>query len=303
MRWWLLAVGTLAIPGGLPPAPTPFAAQGPPGTDVFIAPLSVRGATVTVGTATNLTRRAGYDNQPAFSPDGRQLYYTVVREGGPKGTTQADIFRVDLPTGRSEAFIATPESEYSATVTPGGRDVAVIRVEIDSTQRLWAFPLGGGSPRVLAERTKPVGYQTWLDQNTVGVFVLGSPATLQVVDLLTGEAKILLSNIGRAVQRVPGRRAISVTQRISETAWWIVEVDVATAAATPIVAMPEKADYFVWLGDGSLLSAAGSNFLRYRPKIDKAWQVVGTAAGVTSISRLAVSPKGDRVAFVAEDAK
>ena len=137
------------------------------------------------------------------------------------------ILRLDLGSGTSAELIATPESEYSATIMPGGSAVAVIRVELDSTQRLWAFPLAGGAPRVLLERIKPVGYQAWLDSTTVGVFVLGSPATLQVADLRTGTAKILLSDVGRAVQRVPGRRAISVTHRVSEKDWWIVEVDAA----------------------------------------------------------------------------
>ncbi len=296
MRWWLLAAAPIGLAAVLP-------AQVPPGTDVFVVPIAIRGASVTLGTVTNLTRRPGYDNQPSFSPDGKLLYYTVVGDGGPNGTTQADIFRADLATGRSDPFTTTPESEYSATVTPAGRDISVIRVELDSTQRLWAFPLSGGNPRVLAERTKPVGYQTWLDQTTVGAFVLGSPATLQILDLATGDARILLSNIGRALQRVPGRRAVTVTQRVSVSEWWIVEVDAATGAAAPMVRMAEGADYFVWLPDGSLLSAAGSSLLRYRPKTDTGWRVVANVPGVTVISRLAVSPKGDRLAFVAEDPK
>ena len=294
MRWWLTVVITIGIPAGV-------AGQAPPGTDVFVAPLELSGQRLTIGAPTNLTKRPGYDNQPSFTPDGKSLLYTVVRGGGPRGTTQSDILRLDLGSGTSAELIATPESEYSATVMPGGSAVAVIRVELDSTQRLWAFPLAGGAPRVLLERIKPVGYQAWLDSTTVGVFVLGSPATLQVANLRTGTAKILLSDIGRAVQRVPGRRAISVTHRVSEKDWWIVEVDAETGATKPVVAMPSQGDYFVWLADGSLLSASGNTFLRYRPGVDREWQPVGVASGVKGISRLAVSPTGDRIAFVAED--
>lgn len=294
MRSWLVVIGTLWGQRGL-------VAQAPPGTDVFMVPLRLRAGEVTIGTAVNVTRRPGYDNQPSFSPDGRHLFYTTVRDGGPNGTTQSDIIRLDVATNRATPFIATPESEYSATITPAGRDLAVIRVERDSTQRLWAFPLDGAPPRVLLERIKPVGYQTWLDPTTVGVFVLGSPPTLQVADLATGTAKILLADVGRAVQRVPGRRAISVTHRVAESTWWIVEVDAGSGATTPMVAMPPNADYFVWLPDGSLLSAAGATLLRCRLEADRRWVPVATVPGVTTISRLAVSPKGDRLAFVAED--
>src|SRR5690606_22657655 len=46
------------------------AADAPPGTDIWVAPLHVDGAGVTVGEARNITARAGYDNQPAFvSPE------------------------------------------------------------------------------------------------------------------------------------------------------------------------------------------------------------------------------------------
>ena len=277
-------------------------AQAPPGTDVFVVDLKVGAGGVVVGAPVNLTRRPGYDNQPGFAPDGRSVFYTSTRDGGPNGTTQSDIFRIDLATGRAVPFIQTPESEYSAAVIPGGREVAVIRVELDSTQRLWAFPLAGGEPRVLLPRIKPVGYQAWLDPSTVGMFVLGSPATLQVGNAATGEAKVLLADIGRAVQRSPGKRAITVSHRVSENTWWAVDVDVETAAVTPIVKLPAGADYFVWLPDRSLLTAAGSVLHRFRPGVDPDWIKVATLAGARSISRLALSPKGSQLAFVAEDA-
>lgn len=278
------------------------AAQAPPGTDVFLVDFAVRGSEVTVGAPVNLTKRAGYDNQPGFAADGRSLFYTSVREGGPKGTTQSDIYRVDLASRTLTPFIQTTESEYSATVTPDGKDLAVIRVEQDSTQRLWAFPLKGGEPRVLLPGIKPVGYQTWLDAGTVGIFVLGSPPTLQVASVATGQAKVLLADIGRALQRVPGKAAIAVSHRASEGAWWAVEVDVATAALTPIVRLPAGADFFVWLPDRSLLAATGSTLIRYRPGTDSDWATVAQWPAIKGITRLAVSPKGNQVAFVAEDA-
>lgn len=275
-------------------------AQAPPGTDIHLVTIDVGRASFRAGTPVRLTDRPGYDNQPAFSADGRVLYFTSVRAGGPDGTTQADIFRVDLASKRVEPVISTPESEYSASPIPGTADLAVIRVERDSTQRLWAFPVSGGQPRLLFERLAPVGYQAWLDDRTVGLYILGSPATLHVADLRAGTSRILLSDIGRALQRVPGRRALSVTQRVTEDTWWIVEVDPATAATRPVAPMPAGAEYFVWLPGGDLLSASGSSLYRRHPSPDAEWQVVATFEGITGITRLALS--GDRLAFVAAEA-
>ena len=295
MRWRLVVLMSI---GGSATA----LAQTPPGTDVYLSAVRFAGGRPSFAAPKNLTARPGYDNQPAFTPDGRTLLYTSVRPGGPGGSTQADIHRIELAGGSARPVTATPESEYSATVLASGREISVIRVEPDSTQRLWAFSLDGAAPpRLLLERVKPVGYQAWLDPSTVGVFVLGSPATLQVADLATGKSRILLSGIGRAIHRIPGRRAISITQLVAENVWWIVEVDPVSAATRPIARMPEGAEYYIWLPDRSLLSAKGNSLYRLVPGRDTAWTAVHTFEGLGSISRLALSPKGDRLAFVVED--
>ena len=278
----------------------PGRAQAPPATDVYLVSIKHQGAGLTVGQPKNLTRRAGFDNQPSFLPDGKSLFYTAVLPGGPNGTTQADIFRMDLATGRSTPVTATPESEYSATVIPGTTDIAVIRVERDSTQRLWAFPITGGAPRLLFERIKPVGYQAWLGPTSVGLFVLGSPATLHLANLATGESKVALADIGRALQPSPGSKAISVTHQVAEKEWWIIEIDPATTAAKSIAKLPEGADFFVWLPDGSLLTATGKRLLRRVSGGE--WSVAATLDVPGSISRLSLSRRGDWLAFVAGDA-
>src|SRR5438552_3124197 len=171
----------------------PLAAQAPPGTDIYVAPLSRSGSALRVGTPVNLTARPGYDNQPAFSPDGRSLYYTSARNG------QTDIYRYDFDAARLVQVTATPESEYSPTVMPGGKRISVIRVERDSTQRLWSFTLDGSYPRLVLDSLRPIGYQLWLSADTVFVFVLGNPATLRRAELTRGTADILARDIGRTL--------------------------------------------------------------------------------------------------------
>jgi len=300
----VIALGAIPTAAAVPQGP-------PPGTDIHLAPLIWKGGTPSLGPLKNLTGRPGYDNQPFFAPDGRAVYFTAIRDGGPNGSTQADIFRVDLGSGRVTAFTATKESEYSPIVMPGGKELAVVRVEEDSTQRLWAFPLAEcrvpsaecRAPRLLFPNIKPVGYQAWIDANTVGLFVLGSPATLQVADFSTGEARILLSGIGRALQPVPGRRAVSVAQLVATNTWWLTEVAIADAATRRLIRMPEGADFFVWLKDGSLLTAQGNTLLRHVPTTDDGWVPVATVQGpgIGKLTRLAASPRGDRLALVAEE--
>ena len=108
----------------------PAVAQ-PPESEIHLAPLRVQDGVVLVGPAVNVTNRPGYDNQPSFTPDGRAILYTSQRDG------QTDIFRYDLRTRETTQLTRTPESEYSPSVGPDGRSMTVVRVELDSTQRLW----------------------------------------------------------------------------------------------------------------------------------------------------------------------
>src|SRR6185503_9485317 len=219
------------------------AAQGPPGTDIYLADLNARGARVTVGAPVNVTDRAGYDNQPFFTPDGRSFLYTSIRDG------QADIWRYDFVEGRSLPVTTTPESEYSATPLPDGSGFSVVRVEADSTQRLWRFDWDGGHPTLMLPGVKPVGYHAWGDGHTLALFVLGQPATLQVADLRAGTATPVARDIGRGVQRIPGdRAAISFVQKSAppDSTWMVAELDLGTRAIRPLVRTLPSVDQYAW---------------------------------------------------------
>ena len=150
-------------------------AQQPPGTDIYLVDLEVRGGRLQLGTPLNITDRDGYDNQPSFTADGRSVLYTSIREDG-----QADIYRYEIEGRETVRVTRTAESEYSPTHTPDGRGISVVRVEPDSTQRLWRFGHDGGEPELLLSEIRPVGYHAWADEETVALFVLGTPATLQL---------------------------------------------------------------------------------------------------------------------------
>lgn len=278
---------------------TVLGAQG--GTDIWVAPLSEIGSRLSVGRPVNVTARPGYDNQPAFTRDGARILFTSVREDA-----QADIWRVSVTGGAHSRVTSTPESEYSATIIPGGEGFSVIRVERDSTQRLWRFDDGGGSPALVLHALRPVGYHVWVGAATLGTFVLsppgsrGVPNALVLVDARTERADTLARGIGRALARSPGRDAFTFLQEGADTNW-ISEVDVRTHAIRRIAPAPPRADYHVWTAGGHLITAEGTRIL---VRVGDRWDVLADFAplGVKGITRLALSPAGDRIAFVAADA-
>jgi hypothetical protein len=240
----------------------------------------------------NVTDRAEYDNQPSFTPDGASLLYTSGRGG------QTDTYRYDLSTGRSTPVTQTPESEYSPTVMPGGDRFSAVRVEADSTQRLWSFTLDGSDPQVLLTEIAPVGYHAWADAARVALFVLGNPPTLQVAEIGSGTVRQREESIGRSLHPIPGRLAVSFLHKEEE--WWIKALDLETDRITPIVKALEGSEDYAWTPGGLLVMGSGSELFAFDPASDSDWRLVANLApeGIGGITRLAVDPNGRSLALV-----
>jgi len=274
----------------------PSHAQAPPGTDIWIFGLSEEGVTLDLGSGVRATDRPGYDNQPTFLPGGRFLLFTSIDDAG-----QADIHRFDIQAGTRAPLTRTaPESEYSATLMPSGDRISVIRVEADSTQRLWSFDLEGGSPALILREIQPVGYHAWLDDDGLALFVLGSPATLQLASVETGRAEVAARNIGRSLYRVPGRGTVSYVQWDESRKGAIMELDPGTGETEILAPLMEGNEFYAWTPGAVLLMGQGSRLFRWVPGSSHAWEEVADlgSSGVRGISRIAVSPEGDRIAIV-----
>ncbi|HET9317573.1 MAG TPA: hypothetical protein VFQ51_18415, partial [Vicinamibacteria bacterium] len=277
------------------PAPTPAPAAAPQATDIFLVDLAVRGGAIRLGRPARITDRPGYDNQPYFAPDGRSLYFTAIESG------QSDIQRFDLATRATSAVTHTPESEYSPTPTPEG-GISVIRVEANDTQRLWRFR-EGREPELLLPDVKPVGYHAWYDADTLVLFVLGEPPTLRVVERRTGRAETVAGDVGRCIRPVPGRAALSFVEKVSAAEWWLSEVVFPGRTTRRLARMPQGVEDYAWLADGRVLAGQGNRLLAL-PAGATTWREVATYddPALQNITRLAVSPKGERLALVSDEA-
>ncbi|MFQ5569443.1 MAG: TolB family protein [Rhodothermales bacterium] len=275
--------------------PRSVQAQAPPGTDILLVPLHNGEPLSPENRPVNLTDRDGYDNQPFFTPDGRSILFTSFRD------EQTDIYGIDLATRAVERVTQTAESEYSPTMLPTVDGFSVIRVEADGTQRLWRFGLDGDDPSLVLEKVKPVGYHAWADAHTVALFVLGSPPTLQLADTRTGQADTLAHGIGRSLHRVPGTAAISFVHKETEDTWTIKTLDPASRTIAPVVeTLPGREDY-AWRPNGALLMADGAVLYEWTPERGT-WDVLFDLSdlGVTTITRIAVSPENDYAALVVD---
>jgi hypothetical protein len=200
-------------------------------------------------------------------------------------------------------------------VLPDGEHISVVRVEDDGTQRLWRMSRSGpaSSMSMVLPDIQPVGYHAWVDDRTVVLFVLGDtgrPATLQVADTVTGKTAVITADIGRSVQRMPSG-AISFVQRQPAVANRPPDVMITQFTTTPSVEAGSTAPlirpaggatdpFLAWTPDGTALMAVDSTMYRWRSG-EPDWTFVANLApfGLRDVSRLAVSPQGDRLAIVA----
>lgn len=277
------------------------------GPELWLAPLDYSEVGVPrLGEGRNVTDRAGYDNQPRFLRDGSILYTRGVGE-------RTDIWRYDPALDRHTSVTATPDqSEYSATPTPDGGFSAIV-VEPDSLQRLWRFDLDGSAGAPLFEDVAPVGYHAWLDDKRIGMFVLGQPATLQLAPAgAAGPAKEVDRDIGRSLNRMPGRDAISYP--VARGRMWEVRAlvnDDGGEFTAPLARI--AAQDHAWTTEGRILFGSGHRLMAIGPvaipdsasgseglQTDAAY-VVGTLPDTSMvISRLAVSDDGRSIVLVVD---
>ncbi len=105
--------------------------------------------------------------EPAFSPDGRFLYYTQAATPGDRFQyavdSNKDIFhikRLELATGRIDDFVAGPGGAVRPTPSPDGRYLAFVR-RIRAVSALWIKDLKSGAERPVYKPLDDDMQETW----------------------------------------------------------------------------------------------------------------------------------------------
>jgi Tol biopolymer transport system component len=289
----------LQLPASPPPPPPPQPAVSPPGTDIYELSFDGKLDSLSHAKPIAVAHERGYENQPFYTPDGGAILLTGNLDG-----KQTDIYEFDRKLRRVRPLTATPEGEYSATTTPDGKGFSVIRVEADSTQRLWRFDRNGTNPRVVLTDIKPVGYHAWIDDDQLALFVLGQPSTLQHARVSTGKATVVAENIGRSLHRIPNSRTVSFVHRESAKNVWVKQFDPATGASTPLVQMRagNTEGDVAWTPDGTLLMSAETKIYAWR-RGDNDWREVYDVAAhkLGAVTRMAVAPDARSIAIVVNE--
>ena len=268
----------------------------PPASDIYVGNLSVFDGLYYLDELENITnRRNVYDNQPSFTPDSRSILYTASYGD------QTEIHRYYLASGRTTRITRTAESDYSPSSIPGDRALSVVRVEQDANQRLWRFTMEGMDQDLLLPNIAPVGYHEWANPETVLLFVLGSPPTLQTANVLTENSEVLAENIGRILKKIPNRDAWSFVQKTDQNEGWISSVTTESGQIEPLVRTLNEDGFHAWTSEGVLLGSQGKELYQWNPSLEDNWRKIADLSYLSGpISRIAISPNSSTIAVVVD---
>ncbi|WP_018625627.1 TolB family protein [Kangiella aquimarina] len=265
-----------------------------PSTDITIIPIKSDGKLIKVeaGNALNVLHHDGYDNQPHFSKDGKQLYFTRMLD------QQTDIFVYRFDDKKLSNITNTQNiSEYSPTVY-NPSSLSVIGVNPEGQQHLRLVSLVGDSQKVLNPEIEPVGYHAWLNTELATVFVLGDVMTLQLFDINSeGQSEPLIENIGRCLQRIEENK-VSFTQVIDGQHHLFTLNQKAEVEPTGIVLPDGVQDYVWWDSEGVLVGQ--NSQLWYISSAQKKQVADLQELKINNITRLALHNTEQKLAIVHE---
>jgi len=266
-----------------------------PETDIYISSVSLQNGAFVFSKPENITNRKGYDNQPYFTPDGKALLFVSAMD-----TSQTDVYWYYFRTKKILQLTNTTESEYSPTLSPDGKNIAVVRVDKDGGQRFYNLPMNELSKPSLIKGADSIGYYCWLNDTSLAMFILGDAMSLQILNTNTHERKWIASDIGRCMKLSPDKKSMYFVIKQNANEWAIFAFDIASYKINKIVATLSGSEDFAVMPDGSLLMGSKGKLFRFIQNKNIEWkEVADFSATLGDFYRIAISPKGDRIALVA----
>jgi hypothetical protein len=273
----------------------PFAIFSQSNTEVFLFDLNQNEDKIELSNFKNISNNEGYDNQPSFLDD-TTILYTGTRNG------QTDIVKYNINYDTKSWLNFSEGSEYSPLKIPKQNAVSAIRLDKDGTQALRKYNLNNGESEVLVD-TIIIGYHVWHNEHTLLSSVLENDGlSLYKTNITTHKNEKLDDNIGRSLHNIPKTDLVSYISKKKDSLWEIKSVNPFLGDIKLITkTLPETED-MCWLTNGTILMSKDGILYKFKPGIDKNWVKTTSLIdyGITSVTRLSLSPDGKKLAVVGE---
>lgn len=277
--------------------PGPARGQAPANPlNLFVAEIKRESGKLTVGPPRNLTGDRGRNSQPAFTPDGRAIVFSAVRDS----TGQGDVYRIDLESGIETRVTQTPENENSPTVGESGELVAVrwVPATLFREWGLWVYSAGGIPLRGVLPGPDTVGYYNRVDGDTWALMRPKSRPAVAIHDARAGTTRDIdwpVANL--PPQLIPGVQAISYTRLDSLGRNELRRYDLGGRAPRSLGPAVLGRRVHAWLPDGTILMAKGNAIYGRRAAGDTAWKLLASfsAPELQDLTAYVVNRDGTRL--------
>lgn len=264
-----------------------------PETDIWLFKLEKKENIFTAINPLNINNRAGYDNQPTFTPDGKSILYVSIRED-----KQADIYRYDIKSKIHTNITKSKVSEYSPTILPDESGFSAVVVEADSAQRVWMLGYDGSFMKFASDVTDSVGYHSWLNMDTLLYYKLTEPHSLHALNLVNGKDVWICNNPSRAFRKInSGSGFIYAIKNAGSMDFRIYNP--ALKESKVYASYPSLNEDFIWHPEFGLVKAEGADLVKYNT-VTKNWDVLFSfgAMGIKKITRFTFDLKSKQLVIV-----
>ncbi|MEC8832977.1 MAG: nuclear transport factor 2 family protein, partial [Bacteroidota bacterium] len=265
-------------------------------TEVYLFDLKVNNGKAILSNPKNISNNPGYDNQPSFWDDDTVLF-AATRNG------QTDILQFNVNKGSTSSWLTytTAGSEYSPLRIPGKNAFSAIRLDVDGLQRLYEYNFKTGESIPISDLK--IGYHVWLDEHTlVATVLIENRMDLVVIDLKEKTHNTVYQNVGRSLHQIPNSHLVSFIGK-KNSAWEILSLNPITNEDKKIVDTYGQEEDICWLNENTIITGAGKKLMSKKIGSDSEWEpiIVFDQEEINNISRIAISPNHNRLAFVAEE--
>lgn len=268
-----------------------------PKTDVYLATIKNIG---TKPQMTSLSYLSGF-NKDGYNNQAKLFAYDRIYVTSAIDTHKiTDIYKIDLNDNELSQVTDTEQiSEFSPTPSPIKDHFSVVRIEADgSTQTLWLYPDNQSNKgyRVL-KKLGNIGYHCWINEDSVALFLTGTPHTLAIAQLSTGKTELIADDIGRCL-KYDGNENVYFVHKIQTNLWVLKSYHIITKNMNTICQMPSNREDFEILPNGSFIIGDGPTIKSFNPEKDSSWVVAFDLSDQNIMNINRVNIFRDRLVFI-----
>lgn len=258
------------------------------------------GGRFAVSNLMNISKHPGYDNQPAFFPDGKLVFTSQIAVLDETGhAVQAVIHDfakgTSTPVAGALGFSPTPAADGSLMLL---RDGHVVLHD------------ASGKETQLTE-TKDAGYFARFDEQTWVLYMNDKQRRIVMYDPKTKALDTMALGSITAPFRIPGKRAVTFVAvepfpapdgvAAPPRKLFLRQLNLDDRQTTTLAAISfETSGSHVWTSRGTLLMASGHTIYEWNPAKPDDWRTAVTFDDpeLQGLTRIAISARGDRIALV-----